>query len=162
MSWSICMALIAASLICKQRSGSVAGLLYCLVSVIHWQAFQSFNPHSPAYSSYYLLAATLDALVVSVLMVSDEFVRHKKIFVPLSITMIASIVNNIFGLYLWQFELEPATYNYIGTLIYLVFALLLIWNRVNAQLVGFYSHMLSYVLLRYSDSQKASKKEARE
>ena len=139
MSWSICAALFVASLICKQRSGTIAGFLYCLVSFAHWQAYKDYPADSVMFSSYYVIAASLDAMIASVIIVSDDFWTNKKILVPLCITMILSIVNNLFGLYLWQSELEPAAYNNIGTAIYLLFALLLIWNRVNAQLARIFS-----------------------
>ena len=129
MSLIIFSLIIAAAAMSKTMSLAVSGVIYAGLSMIHFMTFGELSGGN--YGFYYAGAAAFDfASVVCVCMSARALGKNWHLF-PLAVVIMLSIVNNLFGLFIWFFELNSEIYAGAGLGIYLAVALILAGSRFN-------------------------------
>ena len=129
MSLIIFSLLIAASAMSRTMSLAVSGVIYAGLSMIHFIVFGELSGEN--YGYYYAGAAAFDFISVACVCMSAVALGKNWHLFPLAVVIILSIVNNLFGLFIWFLEINSEIYAGAGLGIYLLVALILAGSRFN-------------------------------
>ena len=129
MSLFIFLSLIAAALLSRSLSLVVSGAIYATLSMLHLVVFGTIDGEN--YGYYYAGAAVFDCVSVVCICMAAQTLGKDWHLLPLSIVILVSIANNLYGLFVWFFALGAEVYAGIGLGIYILAIFILAGSRFN-------------------------------
>ena len=113
-----------------------AAVLYSSIQWLHH--YTASGLPASEYSAYYLSAVSIDAFCVLIMLGIAGAVGKDWNLWPISIILVLSIVNDIYGYVAWKEYASEEAFNAIGYAIYAAIALVLAGSRFSANLAGIY------------------------
>ena len=122
--------LFFSALASRSVSLAVSGMVYCFLSTTHYSFYVvTGRIYSERGFDYYVSAAVIDFACVVAVCISKSQTGKDGLLFPLAIVMASSIVNNLFGLVSWFYNIEMSIYNSVGFGLYSAVALILAGSR---------------------------------
>lgn len=133
MTFEVFALILIAAFLSRSMSLLVAGVLFAFVQFTH-QCY--IGPYAEEHGGVYALTAMLsDAIcIIVVLCCSSTFDRNWHL-VPLSIMMMLSIANNLYGLMAWREYVPTAAASSNGDYIYMAVVILLVGSNFSGGVV---------------------------